>query len=1058
MYLTFKNTSRVPGWEWTSGYAYVYSDWSDQIGVGVGGRDMAWPGHLVDIYSRFQPDTDQTMNCSAAFLASPYNPKWLRIPCNVSLVRALIICEDNSTDHRENMLRKRSPVECPRAWFQYSSFCLVILRLNRKRTPLAKVISWEELDLCKFGQTTGMQIRPPHFKMSFLHQLSGNSNRKMLFSKTGGNCSLVPSDIDGIMGGYSSVLKGPCEELIEQADGALCYVPVLDVDSAVCLPGHYRCQSGTCILNQYRCDGVSHCENNTDEIDCNDVCQMLDTRTGDVNCFTNCSRPSCLCSDHYYQCKVGGCVPWTNVCDCQEDCADGSDEDPCPGQTCTMPLYRNLSKYELGIFHCNDATNESIPVNLVNDTIPDCLENLADEEFYINLLTGIRQKEDSQCEKSGDIPCQDGMPRCFPTEDLCIFERQEPTEINYCRTGEHLRNCYDFDCPSHFKCPYSFCVPFYMTCDGRFDCPEGEDESNCEGPCQGLLRCASDGLCVHPRNIGDGSVHCKISGDDEVAYQHFRCLSHCDCRGLSATCAGHTSIGPIYWNWQLNSLNYSATDFQLSAKNMASLPESLLSLDLSFNSIDALIPLDRLSELLYFYINHNLITSIGRSVFTHSPNLIVLDLVGNPISSIAPRSFLGLHKISSLDLDKLDLQELFPSTFFGLKNCLSLNLSNNRLRELRFGIFQGLNNLLVLDLRRNRLISLSADISRELSRIKIIHLDNGQYCCLFTKETACYAIELYDDDESCANLIPSEGARYLGWSIAAWIFTLNLGSLGWWSKGREMSVYGIAVGCLNIADMIMTFPLLLVLIMDFQSRGIFIAKYSVVWRDNIQCILASYLSLLSFQLSMTYLAIIYFLRLYAVHSPFKAKDIKPYKQMVLTTISSISLAIALGTWAFSWNGMNNDFRVKATNSLCNFGPSGGDISRVNVGYVALLLTNSLLYVVITICAWLMVYETHLQTRKMSEEAISNSLKRKKESRQLMIKIIVTWICTTVAYLGLPVSSAGSSEAASRSLNQWLAFLSLPLNSILNPVLYTFCTPQFISSLNRFYTAFCAQMP
>ncbi len=575
--------SRSPAWQWSSGTPYTFSDWSDHIGVEVSGSKFTlWTQNLKDIYRKIQPYPDQNLDCTTAFLASPFNPKWLRIPCSVSLANVIVICEDNDTVSSGTISRKRSAIECPNAWLKSNIFCLRIEQLNV--TEWQKMSITKEKILCDMGDGTGLGTKTLPFHLSFFHQWSGNSQQKLILTITGyPNCTLLPSDMDGSIGGYSAVVEGPCEELVSQAHSFLCYTLAFSIDLEVCLPGHYQCESGTCILNAYRCDGVGHCEDNSDETNCTNACYALDHHTRTFECYVNCSKPFCLCSDHYYQCKVGGCVSWTTVCDCEDNCADGSDEVSCPDYTCTTPLYRYHSEFEVGTFHCN--VHQSILVSLVGDKIPDCLDNLVDEALYINISTGLQQEENTRCEIFGDIPCQNGLPRCFPRDQLCIFDRHDPAVMKSCRSGEHLRNCFDFECPRHFKCPHSFCVPFYLACDGRYDCPDGEDELDCDASCPGLLKCASDGLCVHPSNIGDGSVDCKLSGDDDKGYQHFQCPSYCDCRGLSASCAGHFLLGPVLWKWSLNSLNYSGSFYKLTAGSIKKRYQKFYDINSPFQSV-----------------------------------------------------------------------------------------------------------------------------------------------------------------------------------------------------------------------------------------------------------------------------------------------------------------------------------------------------------------------------------------------------------------------------------------------------------------------------------------
>ncbi len=69
--------------------------------------------------------------------------------------------------------------------------------------------------------------------------------------------------------------------------------------------------------------------------------------------------------------------------------------------------------------------------------------------------------------------------------------------------------------------------PFKYTCDGKYDCPNGDDEQKCANRiCEGLFRCQNSTRCLHYHDVGDGQIDCK-EGDDEF----FNDLSPCpiDC-------------------------------------------------------------------------------------------------------------------------------------------------------------------------------------------------------------------------------------------------------------------------------------------------------------------------------------------------------------------------------------------------------------------------------------------------------------------------------------------------------------------------------------------------
>jgi len=40
-----------------------------------------------------------------------------------------------------------------------------------------------------------------------------------------------------------------------------------------CSESEFRCGTGKCIKHNYRCDGEIHCDDNSDEINCNITCK-----------------------------------------------------------------------------------------------------------------------------------------------------------------------------------------------------------------------------------------------------------------------------------------------------------------------------------------------------------------------------------------------------------------------------------------------------------------------------------------------------------------------------------------------------------------------------------------------------------------------------------------------------------------------------------------------------------------------------------------------------------------------------------------------------------------
>ena len=101
--------------------------------------------------------------------------------------------------------------------------------------------------------------------------------------------------------------------------------------------------------------------------------------------------------------------------------------------------------------------------------------------------------------------------------------------LKACRNGKHLANCSAALCPHHFKCAKYYCVPFRYTCDGKQDCPLGDDERECSNrTCQGLFKCQSSSMCLHYHDVADGKVDCR-DWDDELYGILPSCPMECSC-------------------------------------------------------------------------------------------------------------------------------------------------------------------------------------------------------------------------------------------------------------------------------------------------------------------------------------------------------------------------------------------------------------------------------------------------------------------------------------------------------------------------------------------------
>ena len=188
-------------------------------------------------------------------------------------------------------------------------------------------------------------------------------------------------------------------------------------------------------------------------------------------------------------------------------------------------------------FVCNN--NNTIPMELVDDTIPDCPQG-EDEPQYKGLLLKSTLKIDpisNVCEELTMLPCVPGHSKCFKRSTMCLYRRHPIyNHLLFCRNGAHLAECSNFSCNGNFKCPGYYCVHISHTCDGTFDCPHGQDQLNCEDyTCSGKFKCARLKQCIHLREICDGVPQC-LYADDGTACDIQTCWENCNCLNYALHC------------------------------------------------------------------------------------------------------------------------------------------------------------------------------------------------------------------------------------------------------------------------------------------------------------------------------------------------------------------------------------------------------------------------------------------------------------------------------------------------------------------------------------------
>ena len=489
--------------------------------------------------------------------------------------------------------------------------------------------------------------------------------------------------------------------------------------------------------------------------------------------------------------------------------------------------------------------------------------------------------------------------------------------------------------------------------------------------------------------------------------------------------------------------------------------QNLLRFSLSSNLLEEIQPgvFSGMGKLERLFLSRNMLTKLLPTVLRQLTSLVVLHLSDNPIGHLHPGTFKNLTSLNYLALHNISLTFLPENIFQALLRLKHLDLSANNLQKLRFHPFEGCSILETLNLTNNPLQWISKDSFIGLNVSAKVFVDIPASCC-FVERANCIPNLAKSPFLTCSRLLPYDVLRITIWIVSILSIVNNLLCIVVKCKQKQQvnRVQFLLITNLSISDLLMGVYLIVLLSADLYYTDYF-PSHSEAWRTSNMCKVAGSFSVLSSEASVFFITLISIDRFLRVKFPF-GKYWLSNKSAKIVLIVLWLAAFGISITSFVLSGMDPD--LYAVPEIC----VGLPLSRhhtYSLSNTSVQLTESLtdkvlgqeykitgsqvawyfsiaIFTVLNLACFLIVgfcYAAILILTCLSSKKSGLSMSRSEigMAKKMFLLVFTDFCCWVPIGLLSILVQAGAVEINPVAY-AWIATFLLPINSCINPFLYT----------------------
>ncbi|XP_016055758.1 PREDICTED: relaxin receptor 1 isoform X4 [Miniopterus natalensis] len=473
---------------------------------------------------------------------------------------------------------------------------------------------------------------------------------------------------------------------------------------------------------------------------------------------------------------------------------------------------------------------------------------------------------------------------------------------------------------------------------------------------------------------------------------------------------------------------------------------SLMLLELMNNALTHLPdkPLcQHMPRLHWLDFEGNHIHNLRNLTFISCSSLTVLVMKKNEINDLKENTFAPLQKLDELDLGNNKIENLSPHVFKDLKELSKLNLSYNPIQKIQANQFDSLVKLKSL-LEGIEISNIEQRMFRPLMNLSHIYFKKFQYCGYAPHVRSCKPNT--DGISSLENLLASIIQRVFVWVVSAVTCLGNIFVICMRPYIRsENKLHGMSIISLCCADCLMGIYLFVIGAFDLKFRGEY-NKHAQLWIESFHCQLVGSLAILSTEVSVLLLTFLTLEKYICIVYPFRF--LRPRK---CRTITVLILIWIIGVIVAFIPLINKEFfkNYYGSNGVCfplhseDTGSTGAQIYSVTI----FLGINLVAFIIIVFSYGSMFYSIHQSAITATE--LRNQVKKEMILAKRFFFIVFTDALCWIPIFVLKFLSLLQVEIPG-TITSWVVIFILPINSALNPILYTLTTRPFKEMIHQFW--------